>query len=772
VRQSREATTWRARREVNMSRGGGRTNGKPGKASKHHKRPDVDTFEGFLASRPVLEPRLYINRELSWLEFNRRVLEEAQDHDAPLLARAKFAAIFASNLDEFFMIRVAGAQRRVMAGPGAPGPDGRSPLQQLRELQRVTQEMLSEQAALVQDVLVPELREAGVAIERFGDLDRDEQAVLGRVFEREIFPVLTPQAVDRGRRFPHVSNDSLNLIAVLKGEDGVRFARVKVPALLPRVVPVPASRPQADGGTVLADGAASATRFTWIEDLISAQMERLFPGSDIIASYPFHLLRDSDVEPDEDDDDHDDLMEIMRATLSQRPFGTTVRLDIDRSMPDEVRDWLMDQVHADPQDLYVIDGPLQLEDFFELERIDRPDLDEPSFTPAPVFPSLRGEAGDPAEASDEVFRLIRENDILLHHPYQSFNAVVDFIRAASVDPDVIAIKQTLYRIGKDSPLIPALITARDEDTQVAVLVELKARFDEENNISWAQTLERAGVHVAYGLSGLKTHCKVTLVVRREPDGLRRYVHISTGNYNANTARLYEDIGVLTSRDGIARDATELFNHLTGFGTQEGYEAMWVAPREMRMELLEAIAEETRRHRKHGDGRLIFKMNSLVDREVIRALYAASREGVEIDLIVRGICCLRPGIAGVSDSIRVVSLVGRFLEHSRIYYFGNGGDPKIYLGSADAMERNFDRRVEVLFPIRSAELQRHLRDVVLDAYLRDTVNARVLGQDDRWRAKQPAEGGAPFDAQAWFVRWYRERVVLGPREERVLTSAEA
>lgn len=751
-----------------MARGAVQDERKASKGGKHRKHADAGTFEGFLASLPALAPELYINRELSWLQFNRRVLEEAQEVASPLLVRTRFAAIFASNLDEFFMIRVAGVKRKVIAGIGEPGSDGRSPIQVLREIQRLTQELLADQARLVQRDLVPALREAGVTIERFGELDRHDQEALGRVFEQEIFPVLTPQAVDRGRRFPHVSNDSLNLIVVLKGEDGARFARVKVPALLPRFVPVPASGKEASAGNVLVDGHA-ASRFTWIEDLIAAHMERLFPGSDIIASYPFHLLRDSDVEPDEDDDDHDDLMEIMRETLSQRPFGTTVRLDIDRTMPEEVRDWLMDQVHAGPRDLYVVDGPLQLEDLFELQQIDRPDLDEPSFTPAPVFPTLRGEPGDTAEASDEVFRLIRENDILLHHPYQSFNAVVDFIRAASVDPDVIAIKQTLYRIGKDSPLIPALITARDEDTQVAVLVELKARFDEESNISWAQTLEKAGVHVAYGLSGLKTHCKVTLVVRREADGLRRYVHVSTGNYNANTARSYEDIGVLTSRDAIARDATELFNHLTGFGTQEGYEAMWVAPRDIRTRLVEAIWAEVRRHRTHGDGRLIFKMNSLVDRETIRALYAASREGVEIDLIVRGICCLRPGIKGVSETIRVVSLVGRFLEHSRIYWFGNGGEPKIYLGSADAMERNFDRRVEVLTPVRSPELGQHLRGVVLDAYLRDTVNARVLGTDEVWRPREAENEEKPFDSQAWFVKYYRDHVVVGPREERALAA---
>lgn len=718
-------------------------------------------FEAFLESRPQLAPDLYINRELSWLEFNRRVLDEAAKKSTPLLARTRFAAIFASNLDEFFMIRVAGVKRKAVAGIGDPGPDGRTPMQQLRSIQRVTQKLLSEQAKLVHDDLLPRLSRNGIHVERYADLDEEAQLALQRVFEHEIFPVLTPQAVDRGRRFPHVSNDSLNLIVVLRGEEGTRFARVKVPALLPRFVPVPSSEPEGETGRVLAENRSKATRLTWLEDIISANLGRLFPGNDIVAAYPFHLLRDSDVEPDEDDDDHEDLLEIMRETLSQRPFGTIVRLDIDHTMPAEVRDWLADQVHADRLDLYVIDGALQLEDLQELQDLDKPELDDPTFSPAPVFGLHRGDAATPDDESD-IFTLIRENDILLHHPYQSFNGVVDFVRAASTDSDVVAIKQTLYRIGRDSPLIPALIAARDEDTQVAVLLELKARFDEENNISWAQTLERAGVHVAYGLSGLKTHSKVTLVVRREPDGLRRYVHMSTGNYNANTARVYEDIGMLTSREDIARDATELFNHLTGFGTQDTYESMWIAPRDMRARLLEAIYAETEQHRRHGNGRMIFKMNSLVDREVIRALYAASREGVQIDLIVRGVCCLRPGIEGVSETIRVRSVVGRFLEHSRIYAFDNNDDPLIYLGSADAMERNFDRRVEILFPVESPELRHHLRDNVLASYLKDTVNTRELGSDDTWAAVKPGKGEKPFDVQAWFMRYYRDHQVIGPR----------
>lgn len=721
-------------------------------------------FIAFQDGLPALSPELYINRELSWLEFNRRVLEEAQDASARLMARVRFVSIFSSNLDEFFMIRVAGVQRKVVAGIGDRGPDGRSPVQQLREIHQITQELLSEQATLVTEKLLPELADAGIKVLRYADLSGEEQASLRLVFEHEIFPVLTPQAIDRGRRFPHVSNDSLNLIVVLRGDEGHRFARVKVPALLPRLVPVPASSPEGESGRVLAKPTEESSRFTWIEDVISANLDRLFRGSEVVAAYPFQLLRDSDVEPDEDDDDQDDLLEIMRETLSLRPFGTTVRVDIDDTMPDEVRDWLMEQVHAGRRELYVVKGPLQLEDLMELHQLDRADLDDPSFSPASVLTTPRGEQPDQDSDPTDLFKAIRDNDVLLHHPYQSFNGVVDFIQTASRDKNVVAIKQTLYRIGKDSPLIPCLIAARDDDTQVAVLVELKARFDEENNISWAQTLERAGVHVAYGLTGLKTHAKVTLVVRREPDGLRRYVHVSTGNYNANTARVYEDIGLLTSQDDIASDASELFNHLTGFGTEEPYRAMWIAPRDMRGKLMRAIFVEVEQHREHGNGHIILKMNSLVDREAIRALYAASREGVRVDLIVRGICCLRPGIPGTSETIRVISVVGRFLEHSRVYYFGNNGRPRIFLGSADAMERNFDRRVEALFPIESPDLQQHLKEKVLDSYFRDTVNARELGPDDVWRPVKPAEGEEPFDVQAWFMELYRDHQVLGPRGE--------
>ena len=710
-----------------------------------------------------LTPELYINRELSWLQFNRRVLEEVAETSTPLLERVKFAAIFTAKLDEFFMIRVAGVKRKVTAGIVDVAVDGRTPLQQLRAIKRLTQQLVDEQARQIREEIIPALAEHKIQIVPYRDLRKREQAGLREVFEREIYPMLTPQAVDRGRRFPHISNDSLNLIVVLRSDGNPRFARVKIPGLIPRLVPIP-SRERVHSGTVLASPDEwideDTVRFTWAEDVVAAHLDRLFPGSEVVDAYPFHLVRDSDVEPDEDDDDHANMLDLMRETLAQRPFGTVVRLDIDTSMPAQVRDWLLGQVHATSNDLYVVDGRLCLDHLFELTRLDLPHLKDPPMVHSPMIPGELDPSQVAGEPDGDIFALLRERDVLIHLPYQTFNIVVDFIRAASSDPNVVAIKQTLYRLGKDSPLIPALISARDDDTQVAVLVELKARFDEENNISWAQTLEQAGVHVAYGFAGLKTHCKLTLVVRREDDGLRRYVHFSTGNYNANTARIYEDIGILTSREEIADDVSKLFNYLTGFAPHIDYDVLWIAPNTMRQQVIEAILDEVRAHRESGSGHIIFKMNSLVDREVIRALYTASQAGVKIDLIIRGICCLRPGIDGFSENVRVISLVGRFLEHSRIYYFRNGGQPKVFIGSADAMERNFDRRVEVVAPVDSPELIDHLRDVVLDAYLRDTVNARELHADGLYRQVEPRDGNAPFDAQMFFAGFYRRGSPMG------------
>jgi polyphosphate kinase len=695
------------------------------------------------ANLPPLEPEMFINRELSWLDFNSRVLIEAEERANPLLERVKFAAIFASNLDEFFMIRVAGIQRKVDTGIGARGPDGRTPAEQLRAVRAKTQTALDRHAAVITGELVPGLAAEGIEIVPYSSLSDHQRESVTRRFEHEIFPILTPQAIDRGRRFPHVSNRSLNLIASLKLPDGSRFARIKIPATLPRFIPV-------TNGTG-ADRARPQV-FTWLEQVVAANLGRLFAGADVVASYPFHVTRDSDIDLDEDegDDDEVNLMTVMRESIAQRAFGPVVRLMIDRTMPDDVRDWLVEHLGATDDDLYVVDGPLATEDLWELAAIDRPDLKDPLLTPAPV-PGL---SAIPGQDSEDVFASIRERDILIHHPYQSFGAVVDFLRAAATDPNVVAIKQTLYRIGRDSPLIPLLVEARDDDTQVAVLVELKARFDEENNISWAEELERHGVHVAYGLAGLKTHCKATLVVRREPSGLRRYVHLSTGNYNAATARHYEDLGYLTAREDIGADVSDLFNVLTGFAQQDAYRAIWVAPGGLREQLLLAIDREIAAHRRYGNGRLVFKVNSLVDRLLVRALYRASRAGVKVDLIVRGACCLRPGVAGWSDNIRVISVVGRFLEHSRIYYFGNGGEDEVYLGSADLMERNLDRRVEVVFPVEDRGWAAVIRDEIIPAYWRDTTNAWSLESDGTYRRIEPAPGETRFDVHSWLVNRYK------------------
>jgi polyphosphate kinase len=705
--------------------------------------PAVTGSTGGLPDLPPLLPEMFINRELSWLDFNDRVLHEAEETTNSLLERVKFAAIFATNLDEFFMIRVAGIERKVAAGLAIPGQDGRTPRELLHAVRTKTQASLDRHAAVITRDLLPGLAAEGIRIVPYNALTEDQRVTVTRRFEREIYPILTPQAIDRGRRFPHVSNRSLNLIASLRLADGSRFARIKIPATLPRFLPV------TNG---VGTDQSHPLIFTWLEQVVAANLDRLFVGAEVVASYPFHVTRDSDIELDEDDGDDDEvnLMTVMRESIAQRAFGPVVRLMIDRTMPDDVRVWLVDHLRATEEQLYIVDGPLATEALWELVAIDRPDLKDPSFMPAPV-PGLTAVSG---QTPDDVFSSIRDRDILIHHPYQSFGAVVDFLRAASNDPNVVAIKQTLYRIGRDSPLIPLLVEARDDDTQVAVLVELKARFDEENNITWAEQLERHGVHVAYGLAGLKTHCKATLVVRREPTGLRRYVHLATGNYNASTARIYEDLGYLTAREDIGADVSDLFNVLTGFARQQSYRDIWVAPGDLRLQLLAAIEREIEAHRRTGQGRLVFKVNSLVDRLAIRSLYKASQAGVKIDLIVRGACCLRPGVPGWSENIRIISVVGRFLEHSRVYAFGNGGNGRVFLGSADLMERNLERRVEVVFPVDDPGWAAEIRDEILPAYFRDTVNAWELTADGLYRRIEPASNEAPFDVHAWLMNRYR------------------
>jgi len=685
---------------------------------------------------PTLSAELFINRELSWLDFNARVLAEARDPLVPLLERAKFIAIFSSNLDEFFMIRVAGVLRKLNAGLTEPSVDGRTATALYLAIRERTRRLQYEQNRIFQTEILPALAREGITITTVAGLSHQEQAALSDYFRREVFPVLTPQAIDHARRFPHISNDSISLIVLLRSAGADKLARIKLPRILPRLVRVPEPVD------------TDRYRFVWLEDLIRAHLYDLFPGHQAIEAYPFHVTRDSDIEVDDDDDAHD-LLATMRELLSERTFGSVVRVMVDTQMPQPVIDWLLSQLNATERELYITDGPLALEDLMELLKLDRPELKDSPFVPAP----FGGNPEDGAWGVPDIFAAIRERDVLVHHPYQSFAIFTDFLKAASTDSDVVAIKQTLYRIGKDSPLIPALIEARDDDTQVAVLVELKARFDEENNISWAQQLEHHGVHVAYGIAGLKTHCKVTLVVRREADGLRRYAHLSTGNYNAATARLYEDIGMFTSDPEITSDVSELFNVLTGYSEQEEYRKIWVAPRSLREHFLRAIGREIDAHRTHGNGRLIFKMNSLVDRELIRALYAASRAGVQIDLIVRGACCLRPGVPGWSENIRVRSVIGRFLEHSRIYYFGNGGNDEIAIGSADLMERNLDRRIEVIFPVEDPALVAYLRDTIIPRYLDDIENSWTLDSDGNWTMLRTHGIPATRDVQSELMRLY-------------------
>jgi polyphosphate kinase len=696
-----------------------------------HKNPTPST-----TSIDLNRPDLYINRELSWIEFNQRVLEEAQESRHPLLERVKFISIVETNLDEFIMIRLAGLKDQVAAHVIRVSPDGHNPVQQLRDLRKCMAPQVQEVRRCWREELIPLLEEQRIHILDYEQLDTRQRVAMKSYFEQEIFPVLTPLAVDPGHPFPHISNLSLNLAVVIAdAKFPERFARVKVPPTLPRLVPVQfAVKKQA------------VTAFVWIEQVIAANLSMLFPGFEIWESYPFRVLRDADIEL-RVDDAGDLMIESIEQGLRERRFGSVVDLAVNPSMPARIRNLLLDELEITPDDLTVIDGPLGMGDVMELYRLDRPDLKDPPFTPR-MPQELRKD--------QDLFAAIRQRDQLIHLPYDTFDSVVEFIRAAARDKQVLAIKQTLYRVGSNSPIVQALLEAVENGKQVAVLVELKARFDEENNIEWARALVDRGVHVVYGLvelyglTNLKTHAKIALVVRKEADGLQRYVHLGTGNYNATTARIYEDLCLITCRPEIGADASALFNLLTGFSRQSTYSKLLVAPLGLRKGIIERIEREIALHHEHGNGYLIFKMNALVDPDVIHALYRASQAGVRIDLIIRGICCLRPGVEGISETIRVRSLVGRFLEHSRVYYFRNGGDEEILLGSADMMQRNLDHRVETLFPIEDPVLREAILERLLKSQLADTVNARELLSDGHYVRVQPAPGEPPFDCQKWFI----------------------
>ena len=674
-------------------------------------------------------PHLYVNRELSLLEFQRRVLEEAADPRVPLLERVKFLAIVGSNMDEFSMIRVAGLKQQVAAGVVEAGTEGLSPAEQLAAVRKAATDVEQTARALWRDEILPALSREGIRVVPHARIDQEARAKLRVDFEDAVFPVLTPLAVDPSRPFPHISNLSLNLAVVVRDTSArEHFARVKVPATLPQLVPVPA-------------GAEGGHTFVLLEDLVAANLDTLFPGMEILEVHPFRVTRNADLVIQELE--AGDLLESIEESVHQRQFGFVTRLTVGTDMPPRILDDLLLNLEADRTDVIRVDGPLALANLMSLTSIDRPDLKEPPLLPA-VSRALERKDSD-------IFGVVRNGDILLHHPFDSFGPVLDFLRAAATDPDVLAIKMTLYRVGRNSPVVKALLDAREEGKQVAVLVELKARFDEERNIEWARALESEGVHVVYGLLGLKTHSKIALVVRREGNRIRRYTHLSTGNYNAVTAQTYTDLGLLTCDDAIGADATHLFNYLTGYSAKASYRKLAVAPLDLRERVEKLIEREIEHQREGRQGHVILKMNALVDRRIIRLLYRASQAGVKIDLIVRGMCCLRPGIPGVSDSIRVVSIVGRFLEHSRVFWFRNGGDEEVFLGSADLMPRNLNGRVEVMFPVSDPHLVGVLREEVLGAYLADNMKARVMNADGTYARRAPLDDEPIVNAQSWFAK---------------------
>jgi len=685
-------------------------------------------------------PSLYFNRELSLLEFQRRVLEEAWDESNPLLERIKFLAIFGSNMDEFFMVRVSGIRKMVEARIMEVSPDGMIPPDELAAIRKSAQGLLVEAQGCYQRKLLPMLEKTGIHIKDYEKLNKAHKERVDTYFREVIYPVLTPLALDPGHPFPHISNLSLNLAIVIRDKKGnEKFARLKVPDPLPRLLPIKRS-----SGGVRKDGSIPHQHhFVWLEQVIAANLTELFPGMEVISAHPFRIVRDADIEIQELE--ADDLLETMQQNIRKRKFGSVVQVAVYESMPQNIRELLVDNLEVSHNDVYVLDSPLGLSSLWQLySSVERHDLKD-----VPYKPRVPKQLKRAATATD-IFDAIRAENIFLHHPYDSFNPVVDFLNAAARDPQVLAIKQTLYRVGSNAPVVEALLEAAERGKQVAVLVELKARFDEESNIGWARALEEVGVHVVYGLVGLKTHCKVTMVVRQEGEGIRRYLHMATGNYNALTSRIYEDIGLFTCDEEMGADATDLFNYLTGYSTKNEYRKLLVAPVSLRKKLEKMIRREIEHVKQGRKARLIFKVNSLVDLEMIQLLYQASQAGVRVDLLVRGMCCLRPGVKGVSENIRVVSIVGRYLEHSRLFYFYNDGSEEIYLGSADLMPRNLNHRVEVVFPIESKTHIRHLRDRVLETYLMDNSSARVLQSDGTYARLAPESGKESVDVQEKFM----------------------
>jgi polyphosphate kinase len=676
------------------------------------------------------------------LEFNLRVLEEAMDERHPLLERVKFLSIFSSNQDEFFMIRVSGLKEQVESGLQVPSEDGLTASTQLAIIRERVLALTEIASNYLKENLLLRLAQQGIYLYDYSDLNEQQRAKLKEYFDHTIFPVLTPLGFDPGHPFPLISNLSLNLGVVIRGlEAGEHFARVKIPEVLPRLVPVELP-PDMESET--RNGNSRPLRkwgFVWLEQIVAANLGSLFEGMEIIESYPFRVIRDADLEIREDE--AGDLLQSIEQSLQRRRFGSVVYLSVQSKMPDHIKSLLQSNLEIGPNDVYSVEGTLGLSDLMSLYDLELPGLKDLPFRPR--TPNI-------LRNPSNIFNVLQSQDILLHHPYDDFTPVVDFINTAATDKDVLAIKQAIYRVGSNSPIVEALTRAALNGKQVSVLVELKARFDEENNIEWARALEKAGVHVVYGSIETKTHCKIALVVRKEADGIRRYVHLGTGNYNVKTARVYTDLGLMTCRPDLGADASILFNSLTGYSVAPTYSKMLVSPHAMRSGILNKIEREIEHARAGRESYLIFKVNALVDFAAIDALYRASQAGVKVNLVVRHSCSLVPGIPGLSENIRVISIVGRFLEHSRIYYFRNGSeeDEEIYLGSADLMPRNLDRRVETLFPVEDPVLKHYISHDILASYLKDNQKARLLLPDGTYDRVVPEPNEASFSAQSYFL----------------------
>ena len=683
------------------------------------------------------KPENFINRDLSWLEFNKRVLEEALNPELPLLDKVKFVSIFCSNLDEFYMIRISGLKEQIAANVEEPSIDGLTPIEQLRKVEKVLKPLLKTLDNFWMNEITPELKKQKIFLLSIDELTEEQKKILTAYFKKEIYPVLTPLAFDPGRPFPYISNLSLSLAILIKKPNGENhFARVKVPSILPRMLQIDnILDPKKSIGT---NGNFSAT-YIWLGDLIKANLELLFPGMEIVEAHRFRITRDTDLELQEDE--ADDLLSVIEETIKQRRFGSVVRLEVGHPMPDFMLETLIENLQITKEDVHLSDGPLGLSDVMGLYKLPLHQLKEKPFYP--VVPKV-------FEEEEDYFSIIRQKDILLHHPYHSFAPVIDFIKNAAKDPDVLAIKQTLYRVGPDSPIVRCLIEAAEMGKQVAVLVELKARFDEQNNIYWARELEKVGVHVVYGLVGLKTHAKMTLVVRKEYDGVKRYVHLATGNYNASTAKLYTDFGFFTSDEDICSDVSDIFNFLTGYSKQKDYKKLFVSPVNMRDNFLALIKREIENAQAGKEAKIYMKINSLVDPAIIAALYEASNIGVEVKLVVRGVCSLVPGVEGLSENIEVRSIVGRYLEHSRVFYFYNDGNEEIYLSSADMMQRNLDRRVEIAFPVENQKLKEEILKTLIKVTLKDNVKARILNPDGTYKLAEVKDTSKRVNSQEWLM----------------------